>query len=122
MGLGAVRDDASLPPTSGPQETWGRSRRTEPASPGAVGSPPGVWGSGANTRPVVPGFAAHGGLGELPVLSLSGCRTGVTGAAPRPAPGREVGPGLDGSSRSAPPACSALRAGMACGSFSGGLA
>ena len=87
MGLGAVWDNASLPPTPGPQETWGRSRRTEPASPGVVGSPPGVWGSGANTLPVVPGFAAHGGLGEPPVLSLSGCRTGVTWAAPHPALG-----------------------------------
>lgn len=118
---GSVQDDTSLPPTPGPQETRSHSRRTEPASPGVVGSLPGIQGSGANTLPVVPGLAALGGLGEPPVLSLLGCRTGVTRAAPRPAPGREVGPGLDGPSRSAPPARSAPRAGMACGSFSGGL-
>lgn len=81
---GSVWEDASLTPIPGPQEMCGHSRRTEPTSRGRWAP---AWrpGSGANTPP-----AAHGQSGEPPVLSLPVCRTGVTGAAPRPAPGSEA--------------------------------
>ena len=69
-------------------------RRRGVAAGGQSRPPRGWWahlpasgGLGANTLPVVPGFATHGGLGEPPVLSLSGCRMGITWAAPRPALG-----------------------------------